>query len=83
MGRLLRSFGPPRPGEEVEIEVREERYAYLDHFCPASGRHRLLGVAFEEEEQSQLRSGSTVSIVLACGECIWERRAVFRRAADV
>jgi hypothetical protein len=78
MRRLFRSFGPVEPGEELELEVGDDPCAYLDHFCAGSERHRLLGVAFHEEERAALRSGSEVAIVLACDECIWERRAVFR-----
>jgi hypothetical protein len=63
---------------ELELRVPDEPQALLDHFCAGSGEHRLLGVAFTEEERALLRAGEVVALVLRCDRCIWERRVLFR-----
>ena len=63
---------------ELELAVRDEPQALLDHVCVGSGEHRLLGVAFTEEERALLRAGEIVALVMRCDRCIWERRVLFR-----
>lgn len=65
---------------ELEVAVRDEPQAVLDHLCAASGEHRLLGVAFAERERALLRAGAPVAIPMRCDRCIWARRVVFRLA---
>jgi hypothetical protein len=63
---------------ELELTVRDEPQALLDHYCAGSGEHRLLGVAFSGEERALLRAGEVVPLVMRCDRCIWERRVLFR-----
>ena len=81
MRRLLRSLRAREPLEPLELTIRDEPYAYLDHFCPNSEQHRLLGVAFAAEERELLRSGEACVLFLACDQCIWQRSVTFRLAA--
>jgi hypothetical protein len=63
---------------DLELAVADAPQAVLDHVCAASGDHRLLGVAFTDEERALLRAGATVPVAMRCDRCIWERRVLFR-----
>ncbi len=78
MRRFSRSRASAPDPLDLRLEVRDEAFVHLDHFCHAAEMRRLLGVALTADERIRLRNGESVAIPLACDRCIWERRLVLR-----
>lgn len=77
---LRRRMSRAEPDErELEVLVRDERYAYVLHSCPFADGQRLIGVAFSAEEGRLLSHGASVRVPMRCDRCLWEVAALFRR----
>ncbi|HZO95937.1 MAG TPA: hypothetical protein VFB42_01045 [Gaiellaceae bacterium] len=69
---------PARHLLDLDVETEGARIT-LDHLCPGSGAHRLLGVELTEAELARLATGESVFLPVGCDRCLWERRLVVRR----
>src|SRR3954454_24674750 len=63
---------------DLEVAVAGDGGVRLDHSCAGAGMHRLLGIELSDAERARLLAGETVTVVIACDRCIWERRLVLR-----
>ena len=74
--KIGRHQNSPQELLTLEVEVRDEPFAYVDHACADADRHRLLGIALSERERGLLCVGRPVGVLVACDRCLWERRLV-------
>jgi hypothetical protein len=78
--KIRRHRRSPRELLTFEVEVHDEPFAFFDHSCAGADSHRLLGIALSERERGLLRAGRSVAVLVACDQCLWERRLVLRLA---
>jgi hypothetical protein len=72
---FFRSDRRPSP-HDLELEVSDVEVIHLDHRCPYTDVHRLLGIRLTDAERTVLRNGQVVVVPASCDRCLWERRLV-------